>query len=105
MEADVDLEIIGKSVECNGYTGADLAALVREAGIQALKDFMVHNDPPKALTVSTEHFNRAVNKIRPSISEKVCCNNECISVKMTSVFRVISGPKALQETKEDVQQG
>ncbi|XP_018335493.1 uncharacterized AAA domain-containing protein C16E9.10c isoform X2 [Agrilus planipennis] len=70
MSPDVDLEIIGKSEPCEGYTGADLAALVREASVEALKEFMVHNDPQRPLVVSTDHFTRAVAKIRPSISEK-----------------------------------
>lgn len=71
MEREVDLDVIGKSEECANFTGADLGALVREAGIQALKDYVIMNDNTKPLTVSTEHFNRAVIKIKPSISDKV----------------------------------
>lgn len=74
LEADVDLDVIGKSEQCDGFTGADLAALVREAGIQSLKDYMLMNDQTKSLTISTDHFNRAVNKIISSVSEKVRCS-------------------------------
>lgn len=76
MAPDVDLEIIGKSDECEGYTGADLAALIREAGVEALKEYMLLGDPQKTLMVTTEHFKRAVSKVRPSVAEKVSyyCN-------------------------------
>ncbi|KAF5306432.1 hypothetical protein FQR65_LT07344 [Abscondita terminalis] len=69
LAPDVDLELIGKSEQCDGYTGADLAALVREAGVQALREYMVQPDT-KQIIVTTEHFKKAVAKIRPSITEK-----------------------------------
>lgn len=64
------MELIGKSEQCDGYTGADLSALVREAGVQALKEYMVQIKQ-EPLVVTTEHFNKAVAKIRRSIPEKV----------------------------------
>ncbi|CAH0546525.1 unnamed protein product [Brassicogethes aeneus] len=70
LASEVDLSAIGSSDMCAGYTGADLAALVREAGVQALRDFMVRNDGEQTTLVSTEHFKRAVAKIRPSVTEK-----------------------------------
>lgn len=99
MDADVDLEVIGKSEQCDGYTGADLAALIREAGIQALKDFMIANDTQKSLCVNTEHFNKAVNKIRPSISEKVHCNYVVCNLFCMICF---VGPKTLRKIEENV---
>jgi SpoVK/Ycf46/Vps4 family AAA+-type ATPase len=48
-----------------------LAALVKEAGIVALKEFMLCGDTQKALVVNMEHFKRAIAKIRPSVPEKV----------------------------------
>jgi SpoVK/Ycf46/Vps4 family AAA+-type ATPase len=47
-----------------------LAALVKEAGIVALKEFMLCGDTQKALVVNMEHFKRAIAKIRPSVPEK-----------------------------------
>lgn len=70
LAPDVDLEAIGKSEQCDGYTGADLSALVREAGIQALKEFMLQTDQKQSPLVTTIHFKLAVAKIRPSITEK-----------------------------------
>jgi ribosome biogenesis ATPase len=65
------LETLGESAECSGYTGADLAALVREAGIEALKEIMTDTNPTRKLVVSNKHFVSALQKIRPSVSEKV----------------------------------
>ncbi|KAK5642443.1 hypothetical protein RI129_008610 [Pyrocoelia pectoralis] len=70
LSPDVDLEVIGKSEQCDGYTGADLSALVREAGIQALKEYMLQPDQKQCPLVTTIHFKLAVTKIRPSITEK-----------------------------------
>lgn len=66
------MEAIGKSEECSGYTGADLAALVRETGVIALKEFLMSSGGDQLpLLVTAEHFKKALSKIRPSVSEKV----------------------------------
>ncbi|XP_065171878.1 nuclear valosin-containing protein-like isoform X2 [Atheta coriaria] len=69
---DVDLELIGTSAECEGYTGADLAALVREAAVRALREVILDGEIAhgKPVIITTEHFKHAVVKIRPSVSEK-----------------------------------
>jgi SpoVK/Ycf46/Vps4 family AAA+-type ATPase len=72
LGADVNLKTLGESTECSGYTGADLAALVREAGIEALKETISSSDTTRKLVVSNRHFLKALEKIRPSVSEKVC---------------------------------
>lgn len=72
LDTDVNLKTLGESTECSGYTGADLAALVREAGIEALKEIMTGSNTTSKLVVSNRHFLKALEKIRPSVSEKVC---------------------------------
>jgi ribosome biogenesis ATPase len=71
LDADVNLKALGESAECSGYTGADLAALVREAGIEALRELMTASTTTTKLVVSNKHFSKALEKIRPSVSEKV----------------------------------
>lgn len=74
LASDVNLTEIAKKPECDGYSGADLAALVREAGIQSVKDLMNFDsevDSKADLTVSLKHFERALKKIRPSVSPEV----------------------------------
>ncbi|XP_024947442.1 nuclear valosin-containing protein-like [Cephus cinctus] len=65
---DVDLNEIGNSTRCNGYTGADLSALVREAGIEALRETMT--GPPGLAKICLRHIVAAFDKVRPSVSEE-----------------------------------
>ncbi|XP_031837266.1 nuclear valosin-containing protein-like smid isoform X2 [Nomia melanderi] len=69
LAADVNLEQIGYNSKCDGYTGADLAALIREAGIEALRELMdIHyTGQPE---ISMRHILSAFDKIRPSVQEK-----------------------------------
>lgn len=69
LAVDVNLEEIGYNNKCDGYTGADLAALIREAGIEALRDLMDmhYSGQPE---ISMRHILSAFDKIRPSVQEK-----------------------------------
>lgn len=64
---------------CDGYSGADLAAVVREAGVVALRrtlgalDTMedagaAPRDSEARITVQLADFERAVEKVHPSVS-------------------------------------
>jgi ribosome biogenesis ATPase len=98
LAPDVDLEALGLSPQLSGFSGADLAALVREAALAALQD--VHRDIPddrlraieQALSdeaadndaigvaegspipiealpaVGVQHFEYASSRVRPSVS-------------------------------------
>ncbi|XP_021927224.1 nuclear valosin-containing protein-like isoform X1 [Zootermopsis nevadensis] len=68
LDTDVDLKALGESPYCSGYTGADLAALVREA--EALKEVITASNTTTKLVVSNKHFSKALEKIRPSVSDK-----------------------------------
>lgn len=84
LAEDVSLDEIATSEICNGYTGADLAALVREAGICCLKEFMER--PAKAkLAVAARHFKAAVKNIRPSVSPKDRARYEQIRLQFGTV--------------------
>jgi transitional endoplasmic reticulum ATPase len=61
LAKDVDLKDISKKTI--GFTGADMESLVREAAMIALRE------SKDAKTVSSEHFNEALKKIRPSVSK------------------------------------
>merc|ERR1719509_687991 len=54
LEPDVDLAAIGRDQRCEGFSGADMSALVREASMSALK----------------EHLNEAFQQVKPSVSGK-----------------------------------
>ncbi len=59
----VDLKKLAKETE--GYSGADIEALCREAALFALREDV------KAKTVESKHFEKALKKVKPSITEDV----------------------------------
>ena len=61
---DVDLEPVADRTA--GYSGGDLAALVREAGLLAIEDAIVDDGPPADPTVAPHHFERALTETSPS---------------------------------------
>ena len=63
LAEDVDLLKIATKTE--GYTGADLAALVREAAMLALREDL------NVKEVRMEHFEEALKKVKPSVSEEM----------------------------------
>ena len=63
LDENVDLLEIAKQTE--GYTGADLAALVREAAMLALRENI------NATAVRMDHFREALKKVKPSVSESM----------------------------------
>ncbi|KAH8270229.1 hypothetical protein KR018_006068 [Drosophila ironensis] len=66
---DVDLEEIAAQTE--GYTGADLAGLVKQASMFALRQCLNDGDASNDdLCVRSRHFNEAIQQLRPSVSEQ-----------------------------------
>ncbi len=63
IEKDVKLSELAKKTE--GYVGADIEAIVREAGIAALREDM------KANKVTMKHFTSAMNQVKPSAPKDV----------------------------------
>ncbi|XP_052235407.1 nuclear valosin-containing protein-like isoform X2 [Dreissena polymorpha] len=72
LGSDVCLSEIAADQRCNCYTGADLAALVREASIVALKAAILRQmtQPSETIIVRKEHFQAAFRKVKPSVSAK-----------------------------------
>jgi len=62
LAEDVDLEELAEKTE--GYTGADIAAVCREAAMIALRE------AGKPTKVKKEHFLRALEKVEPSVSKE-----------------------------------
>jgi ribosome biogenesis ATPase len=72
---DVDLGLIGSSPNAEGYSGADLAALLREAGLAVLKEHMAAiasglSIEDMTLVVKAKHFDSAFRSVMPSVSKK-----------------------------------
>ena len=63
LDKDVDLKEIANITE--GYSGADLANLVREAGMYAIRT------EESLTTVKSKHFKVALEKIKPSVTPEM----------------------------------
>ncbi|MEZ0290760.1 MAG: AAA family ATPase, partial [Sulfolobales archaeon] len=63
LAEDVDLEYLARITE--GYTGADIAAVVREAGLAALREDI------NATRVELKHFLKALEKVKPSLTDEM----------------------------------
>ncbi|PLJ76832.1 MAG: AAA family ATPase, partial [Thermofilum sp. NZ13] len=62
LAEDVDLAELAKRTE--GYTGADIAAVCREAAITALRE------AGKPTKVTMNHFLRALETVKPSVTRE-----------------------------------
>ena len=83
---DVDLQKIGTSKKAEGYSGADCAALLREAGLAVLKescqsetsakenqndmDIDNNDESQPGLCIQPHHFDYAFDHVVPSVSRK-----------------------------------
>lgn len=70
LATDVDLSAMGLDPRCDGYTGADLAAFVREAGTCALRRIVRGDELAGPPMISAQDFNLAFAKVLPSVSER-----------------------------------
>jgi SpoVK/Ycf46/Vps4 family AAA+-type ATPase len=61
LAADVDLTALAERTE--GYTGAELAAVCKEAAMAALRE-----DVEKAIDVKAKHFEAAIRGVRPALT-------------------------------------
>ncbi|KAG8371640.1 hypothetical protein BUALT_Bualt13G0109200 [Buddleja alternifolia] len=69
IDATVDLMAIGKDTACKNFSGADLSALMNEAAMASLEEKLTLSSS-SPLTIKVEHFERALVKISPSVSDK-----------------------------------
>jgi len=63
LASDVDLERLAEMTE--GYSGADLEALVREAVMIALRESL------KPRPISMKHFEKAMESVKPSLTRDI----------------------------------
>ncbi|MFC7199051.1 CDC48 family AAA ATPase [Halospeciosus flavus] len=75
LAEDVDLEAIAERTK--GFVGADIQALVREATMNATREFIHSVDPEEAVEsvgnvrITMDHFEEALEEIGPSVDEDV----------------------------------
>jgi len=67
---DVDLKEL--AAKTDGYTGADLTGLVKQASMFSLRQSLNNGDTNiEDLCVRKQHFEEALKQLRPSVSEQV----------------------------------
>ncbi len=74
LDKPVSLPALAKATE--GFTGADIEALVREAGLNALREDM------KAKAVAKKHFDAALRRAAPSVNAEVQKAYESMATEM-----------------------
>ncbi|VAH84227.1 unnamed protein product [Triticum turgidum subsp. durum] len=93
VSSTVDLDAFARREECNNLSGADLASLVDEAAKEALDESLelLENG---ALSISSlcsvalielSHFEQALSKIKPSVSEQQRKHYEALSQKYSAM--------------------
>lgn len=94
LASDVSLSEIAGRAQLEGYSGADLAALVKEAGVQALREFIATGQTVQAgpLSVAMKHFNAAAAKIKPSVTGKALKHYE----KLKEMYSIPSSEEKSQ---------
>jgi transitional endoplasmic reticulum ATPase len=72
---DVDVEDLAKRTD--GYVGADIAAIVKEAVMSALREFITSgiseehvNEALKNIVIKKKHFETAIKGVRPTVTPK-----------------------------------
>jgi len=91
LAEDVNLEEIATSPDCEDYTGADLAALVREASIAAFRELVLHPKEGEGpcsiddLKVSGHHFKTAFTKTKPSVGKEDRLKYKFMAEKYSSI--------------------
>ncbi|ORX59716.1 AAA-domain-containing protein [Hesseltinella vesiculosa] len=76
LGADIDLEAVANDDRCEGFSGADLASLVRESAVAALRSKFYNqgvttldkDSTAEDIFVNMEHFNTAFSRISPSVA-------------------------------------
>ena len=66
LAKDVKLEELAKQTE--GFTGADIEAVCKEAGMEALRDAKLNNK--KISSIDMKYFKKAIDKIKKAKGDK-----------------------------------
>ncbi|KAL6861399.1 hypothetical protein ACP4OV_017099 [Aristida adscensionis] len=89
VSSSVDLDALARREECNNLTGADLASLVNEAAMAALEERLEFLDNgtssmSSSCMIELSHFERALSKVKPSVSEQQMKHFEALSKRYSS---------------------
>lgn len=87
----VQLDVIAYDHRADGYSGADLASLVREAAISALREKLVSplqypedNEPMERVMMYQTHFWHAFDRVQPSVTTEQRLKYEALRGRLAS---------------------
>lgn len=88
---DVNLQFVAQSSSCDGFSGADMGALVREASVAALRELlaradgqdMQHTGNTTNVRVAQHHFEMAMQRVAPSVSAAQRKRHEALRSKFS----------------------
>jgi len=66
----VSLAQVGEDERCEGFSGADVGNLVREASMNALRESLKRGCHEGTVVVEKEHFEKAFRVLKPSVGPK-----------------------------------
>ena len=69
LNPDVNLLNVAHDSRCDGFSGADLSALIREAAVAALSEALSTNEKIPPGRIAARHFHSALEKVSPSVSK------------------------------------
>lgn len=70
---DVDASVVAASTRCEGFSGADLQAVIRTAGERALRERLKSIEPSEvdsSIRIQKRHFEQALEIVLPSVSPR-----------------------------------
>jgi ribosome biogenesis ATPase len=79
-----DVDLVDISCMTEGFTGADLDGLIRQASLQTLKESIDSNETMYEMKVHNRHFVDALKKLKPSVNEHERKNYEKLKEKYTT---------------------
>lgn len=71
------------AARCEGFSGADLHALLREAAVASLREAISHQSESTSVNVS--HFQTALQKVTPSISASQRRRYEALKTRLAGI--------------------
>jgi ribosome biogenesis ATPase len=89
-QGGVDLHAISIDSRTNGFSGADCAALIREAGLAVIKEWQhTKSDNEESLQICSRHIDVAYTKVKPSVSSddqiRYSKVHQCIKEGMSAI--------------------
>ncbi|CAN6219773.1 unnamed protein product [Urochloa humidicola] len=89
ISSSVDLDALARREECSNLTGADISSLVNEAAMAAAQErqeLREKGTPSMSLPclIELSHFERALSKVKPSVSEQQRKDYEKLSKRYSS---------------------